>query len=583
MKPGFRLLESALQNRPNQLAVPALLVRLDPWHKVFLRNLRDLVWLRRDAPLILSCPPGLFWKDVFVKSRLPWGRFVESAVFHSAAIAMLWSSAQLWPQRPHLAAPLPFQSSQVISYEVSEYLPPLNTGNSPAAMLQLGDPVYAPQPIISVPPQSENQRQTIVTPPELKLNRDEQLPNIVAWEHRAPMISPAATATRISELRLPNSSPLVITPPPDVRRNRMNATPVLPSSIVVPAPEVAAVKTRREAASAQLAVVAPPPSGVEMADLHHQSDINIPYPQAVAPAPQLPIDEPHAVSSVARTTLGNSTVVPPPPSVGVVSGTSAPDGRLIALSIHPAPPAGPLEIPRGNRRGVFAATSQGKSGASGRPEIGPSVSPAEATVVGPESRRTLNGVPPGLFVGRGPQGQINSQTEDSAGNDPQRTVTDPPWIARASPERAIASEISPEQQSEAERETFGIRKSYSMTLNVPNLNSAGGSLVMHFSELKEGEKQGDLFAPVATRVVAPGYPLELMRQNVQGTVELTAVIRSDGSVSDVRVLNSADDRLEEYARSALLRWQFLPAIRNGKPVPLQAVVQMPFKPRNMRF
>lgn len=362
----------------------------------------------------------------------------------------------------------------------------------------------------------------------------------------------------------------------------MNATPVLPSSIVVPAPEVAGVKTTREAGSAPLAVVAPPPPEVEMADLHYPSDINIPYAQAVAPAPQLPIDEQHAVSSVARTTLGNSTVVPPPPSVAG-SGTSVPDGRLIALSIHPAPPADPIEIPSGNRRAVFAATSQGKSGASGRPEIVPSVSPAEATVVGPESRRTLNGVPPGLFVGRGPQGQIHSQTEHSAGNDPQRTVTDPPLITRASRERAIASEISPEQQSEAEREVFGIRKSYSMTLNVPNLNSAGGSLVMHFSELKEGEKQGDLFAPVVTRVVAPGYPLELMRQNVQGTVELTAVIRSDGSVSDVRVLNSADDRLEQYARSALLRWQFLPAIRNGKPVPLQAVVQMPFKPRNMRF
>ena len=139
--------------------------------------------------------------------------------------------------------------------------------------------------------------------------------------------------------------------------------------------------------------------------------------------------------------------------------------------------------------------------------------------------------------------------------------------------------MSPEQQSETERKVFGARRSYAMTLNVPNLNSAGGSLVMHFSELQDGEKQGDLFAPVVTHAVAPGYPLELMRENVQGTVELSAVIRSDGSVGEVRVLNEVDDRLEAYARDALLRWQFLPALRNGNPVALQAVVKIPFKPR----
>jgi TonB family protein len=155
---------------------------------------------------------------------------------------------------------------------------------------------------------------------------------------------------------------------------------------------------------------------------------------------------------------------------------------------------------------------------------------------------------------------------------------DPPLLARAAASRALAAEMSSEPQSEAERKVFGARRSYAMTLNVPNLNSAGGSLVMHFSELKEGEK-GDLFAPVVTHAVAPGYPLELMRENVQGTVELSAVIRSDGSVDDVRVLNEVDDRLEAYARDALLRWQFLPALRNGSPVALQAVVKIPFKPR----
>jgi protein TonB len=117
-----------------------------------------------------------------------------------------------------------------------------------------------------------------------------------------------------------------------------------------------------------------------------------------------------------------------------------------------------------------------------------------------------------------------------------------------------------------------------MILNVPNLNSAGGSWVMHFAELKDAEKSGDLVAPVAMQEVDPGYPLELMKQNVQGMVVLSAVIRSDGSVGEVQVIRSVDDRLDRYASAALSRWRFRPATRNGDPVALQTVVMIPFKP-----
>jgi TonB family protein len=125
---------------------------------------------------------------------------------------------------------------------------------------------------------------------------------------------------------------------------------------------------------------------------------------------------------------------------------------------------------------------------------------------------------------------------------------------------------------------YGYGNFYAMTLNVPNLNSAGGSWVMHFVELKDAEKQGELVAPVAIREVDPGYPLELMKENVQGTVMLSAVIRSDGSVSEVYILRGLDDRLDAYASSALSRWRFQPATKNGDPVALQTVVIIPFRP-----
>jgi protein TonB len=131
--------------------------------------------------------------------------------------------------------------------------------------------------------------------------------------------------------------------------------------------------------------------------------------------------------------------------------------------------------------------------------------------------------------------------------------------------------------TEVDREVFGDRKFYSMTLNMPNLNSAGGSWIIRFAELKSNAEKADLMAPEATRKVDPAYPLQLMRSRVQGTVTLYAVIRDDGSVSDVRVLNAVDDRLADYARTALSQWRFRPATKNGSAVDLEAIVLIPFR------
>jgi TonB family protein len=134
-----------------------------------------------------------------------------------------------------------------------------------------------------------------------------------------------------------------------------------------------------------------------------------------------------------------------------------------------------------------------------------------------------------------------------------------------------------EKATDLDKQVFGGRKFYSMALNMPNLNSAGGSWVVRFAELKDATPSGELLAPVATQKVDPEYPLELMRRNVEGTVALYAVIHSDGHVSDVKVLRGVNDRLDEYAMAALSRWHFQPATKNGTAVALEAVVMIPFK------
>jgi TonB family protein len=582
---GPLLIDTSRKRKPNAVAAPKLLVALEPWHRVFLRNLKDLLWPTRKSPLRLVSQPAPFWPDVFVASPLPWGRFAQSSIAHLALIAALWGwtrfAPDLWPQRPQIVQQNVFHSSDVVYYDVSEYLAPLNTGTTQSPLPQKGDPEHAEQPIISVPPEADNRTQTIVAPPELKLDRDAPLPNIVAWAHPKPTIPLATVADLPSDLKLPALSASVVAPAPDVR-SAMKQAPALEESVVAPAPVVDAAVSRREVSAPQPAIVEPPRE-VEDTASRRLTDINIGHTQVVAPAPQLPIGEQRAASMMPIANSAGAAVVPPPPSVQG-SGPSA-DGRLIALNLHPAAPSGPVDVPAGNRRGTFAATPQGKTGAAGTPDIPADKPPAVAgSSSGGTTGRNTNGVPPGLFVGSNPKAESASKIAGSTqGASKAKSSDGSALLASATPPRVTAvppssSEMPPNAQSELERKVFGYRKVYAMTLNVPNLNSAGGSWVMHFVELKDADKEGELVAPVATQEVDPGYPLELMRQNVQGTVILSAVIQSNGAVGDVRILRGVDDRLDQYASAALSRWRFRPAMKNGDAVALQTVVMIPFRP-----
>lgn len=128
-------------------------------------------------------------------------------------------------------------------------------------------------------------------------------------------------------------------------------------------------------------------------------------------------------------------------------------------------------------------------------------------------------------------------------------------------------------------QVFGNRALYSMTLNMPNLNSAGGSWVIRFAELKDNEGQpGQLSAPIAEHKVDPAYPIQLMQENVSGTVTLRAIIHADGTVGEIKVVQDPDVRLGRFAADALSKWHFIPATKNGSNVDVEAIVVIPFKP-----
>jgi TonB family protein len=55
------------------------------------------------------------------------------------------------------------------------------------------------------------------------------------------------------------------------------------------------------------------------------------------------------------------------------------------------------------------------------------------------------------------------------------------------------------------------------------------------------------------------------------------VIDKAGRVASVELLRGVDDRLNRSAEEALSKWEFYPATRNGVPLDVDVVVEIPFK------
>jgi TonB family protein len=584
-------LDPVVEGRSTSVSVPRFTVELPSRPRVFFSNIAEMIFGGvhegpRSSALDLSSAVGEFWPDVFVRDRLPWLGFVQSVVCHVFAGALLIFLTRFFAMQPQVVVqPATFDHSQVIYYSPSDELPPLDTREDFATPAEKADPEFSHQPIISVPRETDNRVQTVVTPPKVKLNRSVALPNMLAWaDEKQPRLAiPDAPLSPASEIkRLPNLENSVVSPPPDAARvNQRRNSPVLQNSVVAPPPELRASNAAAPYQGLQPELIAPPPAVQVPAD-RRLGTMNIGPSAVIAPAPRLPVFEQRTTPG-RNSGMGAAAIVPPPPSVAS-AGTAGLPGRAIVLNLHPAVSA-PPEAPAGNRRGTFAATPQGHAGASGSPGsagAGSSTTTRANGTAGPK-----NDIPSGLYIGKAEQPP--SRIAGSSGAPKNSTSVNPNLLAMARPSGVGTTSPQPLESaaklSEPEKAVFAGRRFYSLTLNMPNLNSAGGSWIIRFAELQpesgrrnEAASAPDLSQPTATMKVDPAYPTQLMRENVGGTVILYAVIHSDGHVSDVRVLRGVDERLDHYAAEALTKWKFEPAMKNGSPVAIEATFQIPFHP-----
>ncbi len=547
---------------------PQLLIAWEPFWPVFLGNLKDTLLRREPPPLAVTSRPAPFWPDVFVHRPLPRREFLQSGIIHLGVLVLIISTGHLWfGSRPKLLDQ--YTHTTITYYSLSEELPPLPPSPAPKPRQpRKGEPELAKQHVISVPVNADNSTQTIVNPMHPNVVREEvPLPNMMVWtEVPAPPV-----AALKSQITLPRIAPTVVPPAPDVSRLRAQSQlKMSPQDAVEAQPSLDDLKTS--------------PADLTLA---HAPDV-------VGPAPQIAL--PLRRSSAA---LGAPhEAVPPPPAVGAPGNGPRPNGagQLLALSVRPQPPAAEIKIPDGSRSGVFEAGPAGRAGAPGTPNITGSGGAAE------NGTGNAPGNAPGAGNGSGNSASplAGISVTGGSGRPPTGSVvaTVPPALPpRATPATTAVVPALPRidrqpvpvypppggkgEDRKLENQVFGTRRSYSMQLNMANLTSSGGSWIIRFAELKESKDQGELSTPTVMQKVDPAYPPDLIKEQVEGVVTLYAVIHADGSVGEVRLLQGLHERLDENAIKALLRWHFRPAMKNGQPVDLEAVVSVPFKARRL--
>ncbi len=535
---------------------PKLEVAWGSFHQgIFSSIAAVLTWTRVPKDFL----DGSFFKECWVERRVPRRAIFAAALWHIVFIVM---------PSPHLpSAPTGFHefdnteltwSGPITDFPLVEMkapkAKPTPRGEPEKSLPPEGADAFHPrQRIITDPVHPNHRRQTLINsaaplePPKILPN----LPNVVQFQQ---MTAPARPRLQISQETLSKLRPR------ELRRVKLTAEP---------APDLPTLDQK-------LAEIAP-------AMLPHASPAR----------PKLELNAGAAPRVAPRAQTGE---VEPAPEVGsaqsgIANGNAA---TFIALSASPAPPA-PVVPPQGNlaarvslspegkQPGVPGGSPNGTPGANGGAGGGPASSGGNGTGNG----SAKNGIDVSISGGHPPTNGANSGL-----GGPTKISTAPPRALITKPDPHAKSDDAPERTGPPNfaslpagaqpEQIFASKKIYKMLVNMPNLNSATGSWILNFSELRTGSEgpgpaSSEVSAPGPLRKIDPKYPPTLINEHVEGEVVLYAVIRRDGSVDSIQLVRGIDDQLDANAMNALSQWKFRPATIQGVPIELEAIVHIPFR------
>jgi periplasmic protein TonB len=88
---------------------------------------------------------------------------------------------------------------------------------------------------------------------------------------------------------------------------------------------------------------------------------------------------------------------------------------------------------------------------------------------------------------------------------------------------------------------------------------------------------GGVSPPTVLFKVEPEYSEEARKAKFQGTVVLFVVVDEHGNPRDLKVIRPLGLGLDQKAIEAVEKWKFSPGKKDGKPVPVQATIEVNFR------
>ncbi len=442
------------------------------------------------------------------------------------------------------------EQHHIIYYDFRKKLPEVNSTQKTAHAQKPRGTELSSQTMIAASPNPKSEKQFIWQPfPKIELPRDLPLPNLIARAKTALPPPPPAEVPKKPE------------PPPPAPRKAF----VPPASPQAHAP---AQPTMLEASPAALNALRSPSTPADTpAALKLGKKFLPPPPQAQPgrPAGTTLLDVPVGnLVSASRTVkaglpeglgtgpLASSMAPPPNAPLGTANSNGNANADIAIAGLHPT---GELNgsLPEGARPGRFAkAPTLGEpSGAEG--------SGAGALTV-PDLSIHDEKIPPTQPASINRKAILYAET---VRNIPASTLSVP---LRPS-SRTIPAAVDARFQG---------RSVYTIVVPIENLPAYGGDWILWFAE--RNEKPGDapsMHAPVPFRKLEPLHAM-LAGNRAERWVQVSAVIKHDGTVDRISLLRSAPPAIEQAVIQDLQSWEFKPAMRDGTPVDVDVVVEIPF-------
>lgn len=522
------------QQLPSSCA-PQLQVAWGSFRQSFFSSLRASLAL---APRKFS--GGEFFRDCWVGRRIPARAVIAAALWHIVFLVFPLPKVQLSPRRNPA-----FDNTEL-------------TWSGPIDDLPLLDPrPETPKPKPTPPGEPE-------TP--------EPAPGAAAFHPRQRIFTDPVHPTHPRQMLVssaaPPDAPRILPSLPNIVQLAETAVPDRPHIPISPQTlEKLRPRLRPRASDPQ----PPPPDPGNLEQ--NPAPISIAAlttPENLPQRPKLEINAGVAPRLAAKRQSGD---VGPAPDIAQPEAAGGPATTFIALSANPAP-APPPKPPEGNLAARVSISPEGQQ--PGPPAAAPGAAPSNAGSSAGNNSAAINisgGNPvaktgvSALHLGKPSSPRAKYTREDRDADD---------FSLRAGPPNFAA--LPPGAKPEA---ALGAKKIYTLYVNMPNLNSATGSWILNFSELRMNPgapriASRGLAAPVPLRKVDPKYPPALISEHVEGEVILYAVIRGTGTIDSIQLVRGVDEQLDENAMEALAQWKFRPAERDGAPVDLEAIVHIPF-------